>query len=163
MCCTVQVVLPAWPAAAVAAAAGAAELSARRLGEALRLARNVVVLEGVLPTVTLQQLALGRVLGDRVVPFLHSIPPLEALPKAARAAAAIPDYWLQDAGGGGGVDVLLAPLRAVATSLASQLKGRARMGATEAPTGRRLLRLLTRLGDNDTARSVRRAFVLQDP
>jgi hypothetical protein len=76
-----QVVLPAWPAAAVAAAAGAAELASRRFGEALRLMRNMAALDGALPSAPLQQLALGRVLGDRVVPYLHSIPPLDALPK----------------------------------------------------------------------------------
>ena len=69
------------------------------------------------------------------------------------------DAWLDGPGGG---HALLAPLRDVAASLAAQLKGRGRLGAAEAGTGRRLLRLCDRLADHDTARAVRRAFALHE-
>ncbi|KAK3239221.1 hypothetical protein CYMTET_50841 [Cymbomonas tetramitiformis] len=155
-----EVVLPSWPPQAMSVTAGASELAARRFGTAVRLIKNLAAWdmdsaagkEQIIPRQQLIHLAVDNLVAHRMGPHLMTLAPQDAVFRCERLISALPESWFAD-----GLPANAAILRDALVVASRPLMGPG-AAARGTDTGRRLMKLLGRVGEHSVAKQVAKAY-----
>ena len=158
--------VPAWAPVVTALAPAAAYYVRRRLGVTLRCARSVVSWDDVLPSGEIKMLVCDGIISQHVAPHLRLLlaQPGECLHGIERTLDAVGPGWLR---GGGSSSSDVSPVRSVASTLAQLVRSNPEAhnetmskddASGKGADPRRLIRVLTSLGDLHEAQAVAQLF-----
>ncbi|KXZ48179.1 hypothetical protein GPECTOR_30g275 [Gonium pectorale] len=152
--------LPPWPPAVLACCPLASRVLFRRFRAALRLLHGVSAFEGLLARGLLTALALGRVVGGQLMPYLRAAAAggeqlAFAVGAAEAVAGALHEEWFRS-GPPGEAGPLLEHVATLGRALEQQLAGGGGGGA--AALAGRLARVMGRLGDGARGARLAAAF-----